>query len=228
MLNFVFIVIENLLRCYTVYCLLDAGEEAGGVGTVHLRVVELKRHAKRRPKQPLAVLAPNQEGVVEHTAVHAHCTVNVVLCECRSANHHTVGQVVVRTRICHLPRKAHIVAVERRQVIGTGYVARTDLALPIEHNSIHGEGVVLHQFAVHWQEVELFDAAGGFADAIAHQHIELHACLAAEVHKARHVQRLEERDHRHWCLHPHLKGVGTSGGLWVNFLHHIYIYMFAP
>lgn len=192
------------------------------MGTVHLRVVELKRHAERRPEQPSAVLAPNQEGVVEYAAVHAHCAVNVVLRECRSANDHTVGQVVVRTRVRHLPRETHIVTVERRQVIGTGYVARTDLALPVEHNGIHGEGVVLHQPAVHGQEVELFDTAGSFADAIAHQHIELHARPAAEAHKARHVQRLEERDHRHRCAHPHLKSVGASGGVWVNLKHIIY------
>lgn len=191
------------------------------MGTVHLSVVELKRHAKHRPEQPSAVLAPNQEGVVEYAAVHTHCAVYVVLRECRSANDHAVGQVVVGTRVRHLPCETHIVAVERRQVIGTGYVARTDLALPVEHNGIHGKSVVLHQLAVHGQEVKLFDTAGGFADAIAHQHVELHARPAAQAHKARHIQRLEERDHRHRCAHPHIKGVGASGGVWVNLKHNL-------
>lgn len=191
------------------------------MGTIHLRMVELKRHAERGPQQPPAVLAPNQEGVAEHAAVHTHCTVYVVLRECRSANHHAVGQVVVRTRVRHLPRETHIITVERCQVVRIGYITRTDLALPVCHDGVHGDGVVLHQFAVHGQEIELFDTACGFADTIAHQHIELHARPAAEAHKARHVQRLEERDHRHRCLHPHLKGVGTSGGLWANLRHNL-------
>ena len=46
-------------------------EEAGGVGAVHLGVVELERDAERCTEKSAAVPAPYQKRVVEDAAVHA-------------------------------------------------------------------------------------------------------------------------------------------------------------
>ena len=54
--------------CYLSYfesvdSLLQPVEEAGGLETVHLGMVELERYGQRRFEEPSAVFAPGQEGI---------------------------------------------------------------------------------------------------------------------------------------------------------------------
>ena len=60
--------------CYLSYfesvdSLLQPVEEAGGLETVHLGVVELERDGQRRFEEPSAVFAPSQERIGEQFGI---------------------------------------------------------------------------------------------------------------------------------------------------------------
>ena len=85
--------------------------------TIHLGMVKLKGHDQRPFPQTPSVFAPNQKGIIEYAAVHAHGSVYLVPGEGGSAYDHAVGQVVVFAGFCDLGRQAEIVGVELVQVI---------------------------------------------------------------------------------------------------------------
>ena len=81
--------------------------------TVHLCVVELERKGKGGFPPRALVLAPNDEGIVEYAAIHAHGTVYLVMCKSRGADDHAfLREVVVKATLCHLLGKTQIVIVE--------------------------------------------------------------------------------------------------------------------
>jgi len=190
------------------------------VGAVHLGVVELERNGQSRFQEAFAVAAPDDEGVVEDAAVHADGAVNIILRQGRCADYHTVGDVVVLTRSGYLPRQPQIVGVEALQVVGERYVAGTYLAGAVGHYRVDRYRVVAHQSVADRQQIELLDLRGGLADTPAHQHVEFQAVTAAESPEARNVKRLEERNHRHRRLHPHLERIRAGGFFRINFLYH--------
>ena len=57
---------------------LQEVEEAGGVGAVHLGVVELEGEGEGGLEPVAAVFSPYQEGVVENTTVHAYRAVYLI------------------------------------------------------------------------------------------------------------------------------------------------------
>ena len=65
--------------------LLQQREECRGMGTVHLGVVKLKGHFqgcapyRAAGKELFFISGPYHERVVEHSAVHSHRTVNIIL-----------------------------------------------------------------------------------------------------------------------------------------------------
>ena len=69
--------------------------------------------------------------------------------------------------------------------------------------------------------MELFDAACCTSDAPAHQHIELQAAASAEPGEPGDIECLEERDHGHGRVHPHLECVGTGRFFRIYFFHHV-------
>ena len=198
---------------------LEGVEEAGGMGAVHLRVVELERDGERRFKEPPPVAAPDQERIVEHAAVHAHGPVDRVLRQRRGADHHAVCQVVVLARLGDLPREPQVVVVEAEQIIGKRKVARADLAPPVGDDGIDRDCIVPYQLVADRQHIELLDAACSTADAPAHQHVELLSFPARNQNQTRHIERPEKRHHRHGRLHPHLKGIGAGRLFRIYFFH---------
>ena len=148
------------------------------------------------------VPSPYQERVVEDTAVHADGPVYVVPGEGGGAYDHAVGDVVVPAFLRHLRRQPQIVPVERRHVLRPGDVAGTHLTPAVRDNSVHGDGVILHQLPSDRQHVELLDAAGRPSDTPAHQHIQLQPFPPAEPDEPRHIHCLYQRDHRHRRVHP--------------------------
>ncbi len=54
---------QYLSYCESVNGFLQPVEEARGLETVHLGVVELERDGQRRFEEPSAVFAPSQEGI---------------------------------------------------------------------------------------------------------------------------------------------------------------------
>ena len=73
-----------------IYLLLQICEESPGMGAVHLAVVELEGNGQGIPEQLSAITAPEQEGVVENTAVHANNTVELGVDYGGSADDHAV------------------------------------------------------------------------------------------------------------------------------------------
>ena len=73
------------------------------MGAVHLGVVELERDRQSPFPQMPSVSAPDHKRVVEYSAVHSDCTVNVILDQSGCADDHTVGDVVVPAAFRHLP-----------------------------------------------------------------------------------------------------------------------------
>ena len=210
---------RTLLPPHLPYLLLEGVEKTGGMGAVHLRMMELERDGERRPEQPPPVSAPDHERIVENTAVHAHRTVDLILRQSGGADHHAVCQVVVLARFGHLPRKPQIVVVEPPQIVRKGNVARTHLAPPIDDDGIDGDRVVAHQLAADGKHIKLLDAGGRPADAPAHQHIEFQTIPAAQTDQTRDVERPEKSDHRHGRRHPHLESIGAGRCSGIDFLH---------
>lgn len=199
-------------------------EEAGGMGAVHLGVVELEGDLEGRPEEVAFVAGPNKERIVEDAAVHADCAVDVVLRQGRGADDHRVGKVVIPARLGHLLCEPQVLLIEGGQVLAKRNIARADLILLVKDDSIDGKTVELHQLVCFGQEIELLDLARSLTYTPAHQHVELQVPLFAEFHKARHIKRLEQRHHRHWRFHPHLEGIGSTRLFRVDFLFHRFVH----
>ena len=195
-------------------------EEASRLCPIHLGVVELEGNLESRLEEEALVPSPNEEGIVEDAAIHSYRPIYVVLHQSRSANNHTVGQVVISATLSHLPCERQVLFIEEGQILAEGDIARADLALLVCYDGIDGEAVELHQLPAFGQQIELFYAARSPAYAVAHQHIELQAFPPAYLHKPRHIERFEERHHRHRCFHPHLESVSTTRLFWIDFLFH--------
>ena len=60
------------------------------MGTIHLGMVKLKGNWQVIPEQLFPVLAPNHKGIVENTAVHADCAIDLRIHNGGGSDHHTV------------------------------------------------------------------------------------------------------------------------------------------
>ena len=97
--------LKALMGCQDGDFVLQVGEETGRMCAVHLDVVELEGYRQCPFPQMPSVLAPYQKRIIEYAAVHADCSVYVILCESGCADNHTVGQVVIPAAfgnlLCH-------------------------------------------------------------------------------------------------------------------------------
>lgn len=164
---------------------------------VHLGTMKLEGNGQRRFQQAAPVSAPDEKRIVEYAIVHTNCTAYFILSQGGGSDDHAIHQIMVDAALCDLPGKLQVSAVEQRQIIGKRYIARANFPLPVHNDGVHSYLIVLHQFATHRQQIELFHAACRPADAIAHQHVELHAFPPADIDKTGDIQGLEKRDHRH-------------------------------
>ena len=157
---------------------LEILQELSCVGAVHLGVVELEGDRQGIPEPMSAVSAPEQEGVVEDTAVHTNNAVNFSVHNGRSADDHGVfRQVTVLAALGHLGGVSQIVFVEFSQIIGIENVAGADFTGFVLDDGVDSEGVVLYQLVPHGKGVEFLDGRGGFADAVVQQHVEFQIFL---------------------------------------------------
>ena len=204
-------------------CPLQFIEETGRLCPIHLGVVELEGDLEGRPEETASVSRPNKERIVENAAVHADCAVDVILCQSRCAYHHRVGKVVIPACLSHFLCEFQVLFIEGGQILAKRNVARTDFILLVKDDGIDGKAVELHQLASFGQEMELLDLARSFTYTPAHQHVKLQVPPFAELHEARHIERLEERHHRHRRFHPHLESISTTRLFRVDFLFHCFI-----
>ena len=204
-----------------VYLCLQPLKKSSSMGAVHLGMMELERDGQGRLEKAPFILAPDRERIVEDAAVHAHSAVNAVLGQGRGAHSHAVLQVVVLTALMNLGGKGQIVPVKLGQIFGERNVAGVDPVLPVPNGGIDCQTVILDQLLAHGECVELFNAAGGFADAPAHQHIEFEALSAAVTQQPGYIQGLEESEHRHGRMEPQGIGLRPFGFLGIDFGHDI-------
>ena len=188
----------------------------GGMGAVHLGVVELERQLQRCLKMPPVIFAPDEKRIVENAAVHAHGAVDLGVRKGRGADDHAIGQVVVFTALGRLLRQAQVIGVKSGEIGGKGHVAGGDLAVSVFYNGIHRYGIVLQQLLPHGEEIKLLYLRCGSADAPAKEHIEFQSPPAAEPEERGHVQRLKKRYHGVGRLHPQGKGFGAGGAFRVD------------
>ena len=198
---------------------LQPFEKGCGVGAVHLGMVELEGDRQCRLEKAPFILAPDGERVIEDAAVHTHCTIDTILGQGRGPYSHTVRQVVVLAALPNLGGKGQIVPVELGQICGKGNIAGADPILSVQDDGVDGKTIIADQLLTHGKGVELLNAAGGFADAPAHQHIEFKALPAAVTQKPGHIQGLEESEHRHGRVEPQGIGFRPPGFLRIDFGH---------
>lgn len=82
------------------------------MGTVHLRVMKLKGDCQRCFEPASTVASPYQDGIVEDAAVHSDGSFNIVLRQCRCADYHAVGDVVILAGFSHMPCQLHIIGIK--------------------------------------------------------------------------------------------------------------------
>ena len=79
---------------------------------VHLRMVKLKRHSQRRPKETSSILSPYQKRIIEHSAIHTDSPVYLIRCQGGSANDHALRQVMVHTTLGDLTGQPQVFSRE--------------------------------------------------------------------------------------------------------------------
>ena len=72
---------------------------------VHLCVVKLQRQREDCFQKSAAVFSPDQEWVVENSAVHSDSAVDLCVHDGRGTNGHVRGQIVAFTAFRNLARK---------------------------------------------------------------------------------------------------------------------------
>ena len=81
--------------------------------SVHLSVVELEGYGQIVSEKFLSVPAPDDEGIIEYAAVHAHSAVDFGVNYCGCADDHGVfRQVTVETSVRNFCGKFQILPVE--------------------------------------------------------------------------------------------------------------------
>ena len=166
------------------------------------------------------VSAPHEEGVVEDACVLVDDAVEFGTYYGRGPDNHCLIVIDVTACCDRLFRERVVVATELSEVVAVRYVAVADASLLVIHDHVDAQTVEAEQLAVLWQQVELRNLAGCFADAPAQEHVELQALPPARLQQARHVEGLDERHHRHGRLHPEFKSLCPAGFFGVDFLFH--------
>ena len=199
---------------------LQVFQESGGLATIHLRMMKLERDGERGLEPAAPVSAPGEEGVVVDAAVLVDDAVEFGAHHRRCSDE--CGALVVDGLAGggRLLRNPVVVAAELLQVGAVGHVAVGDAALGGVYNHIDGQAVELVELPLFRQQIALFDAACGPADAPAQEHVEFHALPPTYLSEPRHVEGLEERHHGHGRLHPHREGLRPGGLLGGYFLFH--------
>ena len=93
---------------------------------IHLCMVELKRDSQCAFPQTPFVFAPNQEWIIEHTAIHAYRPVYLILYKGRCTDNHVIRQVMVLAAFGNLLRQPQVIRIELLQIIGERDIAGTD------------------------------------------------------------------------------------------------------
>ena len=111
-----------------------------------------------------------------------------------------------------------IFLIERGEIFRVQNVAGTHLTVFVFHDGVDSDGIILHEFITHGQQIELLDAVCGFADAVIHQHVEFQLPLFRDADQVGHIQRFEKRDHGVGRLHPELVCGGARCAFGIIFI----------
>ena len=164
--------------------------------------MELEGNRQRGSEPTPLVSAPYEEGVVVDAGILVDDAVKFRAHHSRCPDNHGLIVIDVPASGCRLLRKLVIITSELLQVVVVGNIAGADAALHVIDNHIDAQPVIFEQLAVLGQQVEFWNLTGGLAYAPAKKHVELQALPPARPSKARDVEGLHERHHRHRRLHP--------------------------
>ena len=118
---------ERLCQC--VDFLLQILQKSAGMGAVHLGVMELEGNRQFVAEPLLPVSAPEQEGVVIDTAVHAYHAVNFRIHNGGGTDDHAVfRQIPVGAGFRHLSGIFQVFPVKSFRIIRIQNIAGTDFA----------------------------------------------------------------------------------------------------
>ena len=191
------------------------------MGTVHLGVMELEGDGEGISEKFLAVFAPDDKGIIENAAVHAHSTVDFGIDDGGSADDHGVfGQIVVLAGFGDLFCICQIVVVKCGKIIGVENVTGADFTGAVFDDGIDCDRIVMQELFAYGEEIKLLDGGGCFANAMVHEHIEFQIPLTGYFDQIGHIQRFEEGDHGIGGFHPEVIGHGSGGVFGVDFVWH--------
>ena len=139
--------------------LLQRFQEAGGMGTIHLHMMELEGDGQGCSPKASPILSPHHHRIAKQIGVLIHDAVQLRLDHGRGAYHHRLLPERTLTGRCHLGRQLRIVRIELPQIFREQDVARVDAPLPIRHDHIDRQPVITHQLTALRQQVELLHAA---------------------------------------------------------------------
>ena len=90
-----------------------------------------------------------------------------------------------------------VIVTKLLQIVCVGNVARINATFAVLHDDVDSKFVVVEQFSLLRQHIELLDAAGRLSYAPTKEHIEPIPFLFAHLHDAAHVQGLHQCHHWH-------------------------------
>ena len=188
--------------------------------TVHLCMMELKRHGECGLEQSLTISAPSDERIIIDATVLIDDTVQLYLWQCGCPYNHITVQGTALTGLGSLTGQRDVGIVELMDIVIVRNVTQTDASLRVFYHDIDGQPVKSVHLSVLWQYVELLHLTRCFADAPAHQRGKSDAGLLADLYQSAHDQCLHQCYHGHWRLHPHAESLGSIGVLRIDFLLH--------
>ena len=102
---------------YSVYCLLEFIEEAGGMSAIHLHMVELEGNGQGCPQPTFAIATPHYHRIAELVGILIEDAVEFGSCHRRCAYHHRIIYERTLTGRAGRLRQNPIVLSELLQII---------------------------------------------------------------------------------------------------------------
>ena len=142
------------------------------MAAVHLCMMELERDGKGDFSPLLAITAPHHHRIAELISVLVDNAIQFCLYHGRCADNHMVIEKRTLAFSCCVCGQILVIVTKLLQIVGVGNVARVNATPAILHDDVDSKTVVLEQFSLLGQHIELLDATGRLSYAPTKEHIE--------------------------------------------------------
>lgn len=201
--------------------LLKIDKEFTRVGTIHLGVMKLEGNGQIIPEQLPSISAPEQEGIVKNSAVHAHDAVQFGIRDGGSADDNAAfRQILILTAFCNLGGLLQVIFIERTQIIQKQEITGADFSCSVFDDGVDGNSIVLDQLIAYGEQVEFPNVSSSFSNAVVQEHIEFQLLFAAEPHKICNIHGFEKGNHGIRRFHPEFEGSSSGRILGVDRMRH--------